>query len=71
MDELGYGEGYVYAHDVPEGVGGIDCLPKALAGTSFYRPRGRGFEAELAQRLQRFRALREQVRQRREGGTET
>jgi putative ATPase len=64
MGELGYGEGYVYAHDVPEGVGGVDCLPESLAGTRFYRPSERGFESELNQRLERFRALREQVRQR-------
>jgi putative ATPase len=65
MDEVGYGEGYVYAHDVPEGVGGIDCLPESLAGSRFYAPSGRGFEAELAERLERFRRLREQVRERR------
>jgi putative ATPase len=67
MDELGYGEGYVYAHDVPEGVGGIDCLPETLAGTRFYEPTDRGFEAELGARLERFRELRERVRKRREG----
>ena len=65
MDEVGYGEGYVYAHDVPEGVGGIDCLPDSLAGSRFYEPTGRGFEAELAQRLERVRGLREQVKSRR------
>ena len=65
MDDLGYGEGYVYAHDVPEGVGGIDCLPESLSGSRFYEPTGRGFEAELGERLARFRALRERVRDRR------
>jgi putative ATPase len=65
MDELGYGAGYVYAHDVPEGVGGIDCLPETLAGSRFYEPTARGFEQELAERLERFRALRERVRERR------
>ena len=58
MKDLGYGEGYVYAPDSPEGVGGIDCLPEALRGSRFYRPRGEGFEAELAARLDRYRALR-------------
>jgi putative ATPase len=66
MGELGYGSGYVYAHDQPEGVGGIDCLPEAMAGTRFYEPTERGFERELAERLARFRALREQVRSRRD-----
>ncbi len=58
MKDLGYGEGYVYAHDTEEGVGGIDCLPESLAGERFYRPAGRGFEVELGERLERFRRLR-------------
>jgi putative ATPase len=67
MKQEGYGAGYVYAHDVEEGVGGIDCLPEALAGERFYRPTDRGFEAELARRLERFRTLRREVKERREG----
>ena len=66
MKEEGYGEGYVYAHDVEEGVGGIDTLPEALRGERFYRPTGRGFEAELAERAERIRELRDQVRRRRD-----
>ncbi len=62
MKELGYGRGYVYAHSTEEGVGGLDCLPESLAGTRFYRPRGRGFERRLAERLERFRKLRAEVR---------
>ena len=67
MKDLGYGAGYVYAHDVEEGVGGIDCLPEALAGSRFYRPGKRGFEVELGARLERFRELRERVRGRASG----
>jgi putative ATPase len=67
MKDQGYGAGYVYAHDVEEGVGGIDCLPEALRGESFYRPTDRGFERELAERLTRFRELRERVKNRRAG----
>ena len=62
MKDLGYGKGYVYAHDTEEGVGGIDCLPEALQGESFYRPGDRGFEAELGERLTRFRELRSNSR---------
>jgi putative ATPase len=47
-------------------VGGLECLPDALAGTRFYEPKGEGFEARLKERLERFRALREQARGRRE-----
>lgn len=62
MTELGYGEGYVYAHSVDEGVGGIECLPENLADRCFYRPQERGFERELSLRLEEFRALKERVR---------
>jgi putative ATPase len=64
MREIGYGKGYVYAHDTEEGVGGLDCLPEALQGSQFYLPRDRGYERQLTRRLQRFRALREQARAR-------
>jgi putative ATPase len=62
MKGLGYGAGYIYAHATEEGVGGLDCLPEAIAGTRFYDPRGRGFEEALKARLERYRALRESVR---------
>ncbi|HEX9800889.1 MAG TPA: replication-associated recombination protein A [Thermoanaerobaculia bacterium] len=58
MKELGYGRDYVYAPDTEEGVGGLDCLPDALAGTIFYRPTESGVEAKLAARLVEFRARR-------------
>ncbi|MCZ6506949.1 MAG: replication-associated recombination protein A [Acidobacteria bacterium] len=66
MRDLDYGKGYVYAHDTEEGVGGLDCLPDALAGERFYTPKGEGFEAELSQRLERFRQLRSRAIARRQ-----
>jgi putative ATPase len=66
MKGLGYGKGYVYAHDTEEGTGGLDCLPDSLQGTRFYEPKGAGFEGKLKERLERFRALREEVKARRE-----
>lgn len=64
MEREGYGRGYVYSHAMPQGVGGIDCLPDSLQGSQFYRPGDRGFEKQLARRLTRYRALREQVKKR-------
>ena len=58
MQALDYGKGYRYAHDDPDGVAGIDCLPPALAGRRYYRPTARGFEKELARRLDAWRALK-------------
>jgi putative ATPase len=62
MKQVGYGAGYVYAPDTEEGVGGLDCLPESLQGTRFYEPKGEGFEAELKERLERFRGVRERVK---------
>jgi putative ATPase len=52
MKNVGYGRGYRYAHDEPEGVGGIECLPDRLRGTRYYRPGTAGEEAELSKRLE-------------------
>jgi len=62
MKELGYGRGYVYAPDTEEGVGGLDCLPESLQGTTFYEPTANGVEARLAQRLAEFRERRQRAR---------
>ncbi len=55
MKELGFGEGYVYAHDTEDGIGDMSCLPDSLAGTKFYQPGNRGFEAELTARMEQIR----------------
>ena len=62
MKGLGYGREYIYAPDTEEGIAGLDCLPDALGGTSFYRPSGKGFEAKLAERLQEFSRRRQAAR---------
>ncbi|RMH21521.1 MAG: replication-associated recombination protein A [Acidobacteria bacterium] len=65
MKEAGYGDGYVYAHDVEDAVAGLDCLPEALAGTTFYQPTDRGHEARIRRRLAELRELRRRARRRR------
>jgi putative ATPase len=64
MKEVGYGDGYVYAHDTPDGLAQMSCLPESLAGTVYYSPGRRGFEAELSDRLERIRLWHERRRQR-------
>lgn len=59
MKELGYGKGYRYAHDEPEGVAGMDCLPESLRERRYYRPTDRGGEGEVARRLEAARLVRE------------
>jgi putative ATPase len=51
MKELGYGEGYQYAHAVPEAYIPQEYLPERLEGSMFYEPGSFGFEKEIAKRL--------------------
>ncbi|MDB4883891.1 MAG: ATPase, partial [Gemmatimonadetes bacterium] len=58
MKELGYHEGYQYAHAVPEAYIPQEYLPDALAGSAFYEPGPFGFEKEIAKRLAWWEELR-------------
>jgi putative ATPase len=55
MKELGYHEGYQYAHSVPEAYIPQEYLPDELRGTVFYEPGPFGFEKEIAKRLSWWR----------------
>ncbi|MBU3748627.1 MAG: 30S ribosomal protein S2 [Burkholderiaceae bacterium] len=48
MRDLGYGKGYAYDHDAPDGFSGQDYFPEAMGRQTFYRPVERGFEREIA-----------------------
>lgn len=65
MARLGYGQGYVYAHDTEEKVADMPCLPPELAGTRFYRPTEEGWETRIRQRMAELVARR--ARQGRKG----
>jgi putative ATPase len=51
MKRLGYGRGYEYAHDLPEGRSDQEHLPPNLVGRIYYEPTNRGFEAVARERL--------------------
>jgi putative ATPase len=59
MKELGYHEGYQYAHSVPEAYIPQEYLPDKLKGSVFYEPGPFGFEKEVAKRLAWWADLRE------------
>ena len=63
MTELGYGKGYRYAHDEPEAVSAMDCLPTSLRGRQYYVPTTRGFEKELDRRLSAWRNVKTRRRE--------
>jgi len=58
MKELGYAEGYKYAHDEEGKVADMDCLPDSLRGRRWYHPTDEGREKQLAQRLEEIRRVR-------------
>jgi putative ATPase len=55
MKNVGYGQGYQYAHDAEEKVTDMTCLPDNLANRSYYKPTEQGFEQRLRQRLDDIR----------------
>ena len=59
MKDLGYGKGYIYDHDTPEGFSGQNYFPEAMGRKKFYKPFERGFEREIIRRLAYWDNLRE------------
>jgi putative ATPase len=60
MKGEGYGSGYRYDHDEPDAFSGQDYWPEKLGRQGFYEPTGRGLEARIGERLQRWAELREE-----------
>jgi len=58
MKEQGYGAGYIYDHDTPEGFSGQDYFPAEIGRQNFYQPVSRGFEREIEKRLAYWGNLR-------------
>ncbi len=58
MRDLGYGEAYEYDHDSPDAFSGQDYFPESMARRRFYHPAPRGFEREVAKRLEYWEKLR-------------
>ncbi|MFC3098655.1 replication-associated recombination protein A [Alteraurantiacibacter palmitatis] len=60
MEKLGYGKGYTYDHDTPEGYSGDNYWPDDLPPQTFYAPVERGFEREVRKRLDYWDRLRKE-----------
>ena len=58
MKDIGYGKGYQYDHDTPEGFSGQNYFPEKMPRRRFYNPPERGFERELIRRLAYWDRLR-------------
>jgi len=62
MKDLGYGDGYQYAHDFQDAFVAQDYLPEPLQNRRFYLPSNRGYEKTVQQRMEYWR------KQKAEGG---
>ena len=52
MEELGYSDGYKYAHDYPGHFADLEFMPEGLAGRKFYEPADNRQEETLRGRLE-------------------
>ena len=62
MKELGYGEGYRYAHDEPDAFSvGESYFPEGMTPRQYYQPVNRGLEIQISEKLTRLRELNRQA----------
>ncbi len=59
MKDLGYGKGYQYDPNTPEGFSGANYFPDGMERPVFYRPSGQGAEEKVKARLARWAGLRD------------
>ena len=52
MEELGYADGYKYAHDYPGHFADLEFFPSDLSGTVFYSPADNQKESQLLSRME-------------------
>jgi len=55
MKNLGYGQGYQYAHDLDEKVADMQCLPDNLKDRRYYQPTTEGVEKRIRERIEEIR----------------
>jgi len=58
MKNIGYGEGYIYDPDDPDGFSGQNYFPDGVPRPRFYDPKGEGHEGKVRQRLDAWAELR-------------
>ncbi len=58
LKDLGYGAGYQYDPDTPEGFSGANYFPDGMTRPTYYAPKGEGHEEKVKARLERWAALR-------------
>src|SRR5450432_1696344 len=62
MKNLGYGQGYQYAHDLENKVADMQCLPDNLKDRRYYQPTNEGVEKRIRERMEEIKRRRSQKR---------
>jgi putative ATPase len=60
MKNIGYGQGYQYAHDLEDKVADMQCLPDNLKDRRYYQPTSEGVEKRIRERMEEIRKKRVQ-----------
>jgi putative ATPase len=63
MKGLGYGQGYIYAHDLDDKVADMQCLPDNLRDRVYYQPTNEGLEKDIRQRIEETKRARHNARE--------
>ena len=66
---LGHGTGYVYPHDLPEGIVAQQYAPDGVNGRAYYEPTTHGLEARFSERARIIRAILHPEREDGPGGS--
>src|SRR5881628_138148 len=64
MKNLGYGQGYQYAHDLEDKVADMQCLPDNLRDRTYYQPTNEGVEKRIRERIDEIKRIRSQASKR-------
>ncbi len=59
MKNIGYGQGYQYAHELEGKVADMQCLPDNLRERQYYFPTGEGVERRIRERMEEIKRVRE------------
>lgn len=57
----GAGEGYVYAHDLPEKTSLLETMPEGVRERDFYEPGTLGFEKHVRERMQYWKKIKDEL----------
>jgi putative ATPase len=58
MRNIGYGQGYKYAHELENRVADMQCLPDNLRERQYYFPTSEGIERRIRERLEEIKRLK-------------